>query len=385
MTNDLLEYYVEHSISPVKQDIRDLNVHFERRKKLYRQCGIPLLAFRNAEILEVGVGGGYNTLAFFEWKVKHADLVEANSQGIDDMQKLFEAHKIPKDKYSVFKSKIEDFESKKKYDIVIAEGFLSCVYNQLDIIDKLKNLVTINGIIVVTCIDNVCMFIESIKRLIGVLLAKDIEGYDNKVQYLAKIFEPQLDKLRGVSRSAIDWVQDQILNPAGINGAELSLMQAMEYFGDDFDILGSSPRMFTDYSWYKDIWYDYKEDYKKQFGRKRLSLLQANTPEIILPTEQADELAGYFVNIKNLAAECEKTLKMDYIEKILGALNSISEMAEQYLSEDFMKVFYEIHDILCTIREGEEVLMEKYPHFFEAFGRTMQYIAFVKNSPHVKK
>lgn len=65
MKNDYLEYYGKHHISPVKQDIKDLERHYERRRKLYRQCGIPVIAFRNAEILEVGPGGGYNTLAFF--------------------------------------------------------------------------------------------------------------------------------------------------------------------------------------------------------------------------------------------------------------------------------------------------------------------------------
>lgn len=58
MVNEQLEYYLKHNISPEHQDISDLKIHFERREKLYRQCGIPGLAFRNAEILEVGPGGG---------------------------------------------------------------------------------------------------------------------------------------------------------------------------------------------------------------------------------------------------------------------------------------------------------------------------------------
>lgn len=58
MNNVFLEYYGEHQISPVKQDISDLEIHYNRRKKLYRQCGIPTIAFRNAKILEVGPGGG---------------------------------------------------------------------------------------------------------------------------------------------------------------------------------------------------------------------------------------------------------------------------------------------------------------------------------------
>lgn len=57
MKNEFLEYYGQHNISPVKQDISNLKVHYERRRKLYRQCGIPVIAFRNAEILEIGPGG----------------------------------------------------------------------------------------------------------------------------------------------------------------------------------------------------------------------------------------------------------------------------------------------------------------------------------------
>ena len=90
MKNDFLDYYNKYQISPVKQDISDLEMHYQRRKKLYKQCGIPTIAFRNAQILEVGAGGGYNTLAFFHWESGHVDLVEANPWGRKDMEKLFE-------------------------------------------------------------------------------------------------------------------------------------------------------------------------------------------------------------------------------------------------------------------------------------------------------
>lgn len=57
MQNDQLEYYVGHNISPEHQNIENIEIHYARREKLYRQCGIPLIAFRDAEILEVGPGG----------------------------------------------------------------------------------------------------------------------------------------------------------------------------------------------------------------------------------------------------------------------------------------------------------------------------------------
>lgn len=58
MSNIFLDYYGKNQISPVRQDINDMQIHYERRKKLYRQCGIPILAFKNAEMLEIGPGGG---------------------------------------------------------------------------------------------------------------------------------------------------------------------------------------------------------------------------------------------------------------------------------------------------------------------------------------
>ena len=379
MNNDFLEYYGEHSISPVRQDITDIALHYERRKKVYRQCGIPLLAFRNAELLEIGAGGGYNTLAFFHWNVKHVDIVEANPQGIADMQELFAKNNIVENQYTIYQDKIENYITNKKYDIVIAEGFLPYIYNQREVINKLQDLTASEAIVVITCSDDVCMFIESMKRLIGISLVSPIDNYSEKVDYLSELFEPQLKKLRGVSRSAKDWIQDQILNPAGVNGMELSLLQAIEYFEKEFDILGSSPHMFTDYSWYKDIWYDYKKEYKEQFRKKRLNLLQANAPERILPIEQSDRLAEHFVSIKNLAAKYEKTLEIDFINKIIEELRFVQKLSKQFLDDKFIIILQEIAQLLCCIQRNEKVAMENYPQFFCAFGRTQQYISFVKN------
>lgn len=63
--NDYLEFYGKHHISPVKQDITDLELHYRRRKKLYRQCGMPVLAFHNSNLLEIGPGGVSILLPFF--------------------------------------------------------------------------------------------------------------------------------------------------------------------------------------------------------------------------------------------------------------------------------------------------------------------------------
>lgn len=377
MGNDYLDFYGEHHISPVRQDISNIELHYERRRKLYRQCGIPLLAFRDARILEVGPGGGYNTLAFFHWDCGHVDLVEANPRGFEDMQRLFAEQSIPQEKYDIISCEIEDYHTDKKYDIIIAEGFLPHLPNQKEIIEKLQKLAGDDGIIVITCVDHVSWFIEIMKRLLGWVLTREIQGYEQRLEFLLKLFEPQLAKLRGVSRPAKDWVQDNMLNPVTSNQSELGLGQAICLFENGYDVLGTSPHMFTDYSWHKDIWYDCTRDYKCQFGKKHLNLLMANEPEVILPASLVETAAGHFKAIRKLAAEYEEEQDMQCIERIMVHMDEMKDTICT-LQNGFVEVFAEIRDALGRVAEGKDINMEEYPHFFGSFGRAQQYIAFAK-------
>lgn len=378
MVNDQLEYYIKNNLEPGHQNIEDIHVHYARRKKLYRQCGIPEIAFRNAEMLEVGPGGGYNALAFLHWNCKHIDLVEGNPLAVKDIQSLFKEQKIAKNKYDVFESTIEKYKTEKKYDIVIAEGILPFIYNQEEVIDILKELVNEKGIVVITCIDKIGFFIEIIKKLIGLILVRDIPSYDEKVKYLTNIFKPQLANLRGASKRPEDWVKETVLNPEVTNGMELTFSQAIQYFGKDFDVLNTSPQMFTDYSWNKDIWYNYKKDYLEQYDKKRFNLLMTTMPEIILPSDRAQILIKGFKDIDNAASECVQTLDISKIKSILEVMDFMDEILREDFEEGFMRVFGEIKEILSHIYNNESVNMEQYPHFFAAFGRAQQYISFVK-------
>lgn len=62
--------------------------------------------------------------------------------------------------------------------------------NQQEIINKLKDLVIDNGIIVTTCTDEMCWFIERMKRLLGWIITKNLDNYEDKVNCLVEIFKP---------------------------------------------------------------------------------------------------------------------------------------------------------------------------------------------------
>lgn len=140
MDNGYLQFYGENNISPVRQDISDYELHIRRRSKLYRQLGIPEITFRDKELLEVGPGGGYNSLVFFSWGCRHIDLVEANRKGISDIKDNFNSQNIDYSKYSIIESTIEEYDTDKTYDIVVAEGFIQHISNRSEVIDKLISL-----------------------------------------------------------------------------------------------------------------------------------------------------------------------------------------------------------------------------------------------------
>lgn len=384
--NALLNFYIESNISPVRQNISNLGIHFKRREKLYRQLGIPIQLFSNSKILEVGPGSGYNTLAFFEWGGginKKIDLIEPNKKGIDDISQLFLEHKINKEYYNIIDCKIQEFTTDIKYDIIIAEGFLPSIINKKEIIDNLIKLANERGIIVITCIDEIGFFIEQMKRLIGYILTSNIKDLSKKIEELCKIFEPQLNLLQGVSRNVVDWVQDQLINPAN-NTSTLSLEEAIVYLGQEFDVLGSSPNLFVDYSWYKDIDFDYKKEYKKQFSIKRHNLLMCGLEETFLLPEENEYLLNNIRAIRQYAIDYERSYDKNNIKSIIYYLNNILHIMKR-IDSKLYKVVIELNEILTTLlNKGDQLNIDlsKYKNFFSAFSRSQQYISFIKKGKY---
>ena len=86
----LVEFYTRHKISPVRQDITDLRVHFERRASLYRHLGILPMAIAGRTVLEIGPGSGHNSLYTASLRPSRYVLVEANRTGGDDIERFFD-------------------------------------------------------------------------------------------------------------------------------------------------------------------------------------------------------------------------------------------------------------------------------------------------------
>ncbi len=377
VSNVYIDYYGKNSISPVNQDISNFETHVKRRQKLYRQCGIPTFAFADAEVLEVGPGGGHNALSLFQWGIKHIDLIEPNPTGVKTIQHLFDKYNIDSEKYTIHNIPIEVYRSDKKYDIVLAEGFLMYVPNWREICDILSDFTRVGGVVVVASADDISLFIELMKRLIGQAIARDYNTLEEKVNALIPVFDSQLSKLRGASRPTRDWIYDNVFNPAQSHDFALEMGDLIRQFRG-FDLIGSSPKMFTDYSWYKDIWFDEKEDQLNQFRTKHLSLVLAGTEEIILNPEDSDRIASFISEVKRIENEWEKSQDEQIITKLAQKLIE-GKLYMECMPGSFVNVYTEIVDAVLTLSRGEIPNMGKYNHFFGAFGRGEQYLGFMKS------
>lgn len=371
--NKILEFYKEKKISPVHQDISNFDLHCARREKLYRQLGMPQILFKGKRLLEVGAGGGYNSIVFSKWGAM-LDIVEPNETGQQDIIALFD--EMGMNNYRLHSTSIEEFDVG-KYDIVIAEGFIQTIENNQEVLKKLKSLVNEKGLLVITCQDEMGMFVERMKRLVGNIATKETVSFDEKVKGLVQIFEPQLKKLRGASRPPEDWVLDQMLCEDFNCRDMLTLKVAIQLMGDEWDVLGcSGPQLFGDFSWYKEIEYDYKLDYYRQYEEKLYNLLIAGRTEVDVSEINVRKIKNLVYEIRDLAIDYE-TLGADEknIGKIIDLLKDIlCEVREK--DTEFAGYLEDLIEILG--RGDEKINYSEYPFFCGCFGRSQQYISFIK-------
>ncbi|MGN0349339.1 MAG: class I SAM-dependent methyltransferase [Roseburia sp.] len=377
--NKFIEYYGKYNISPVKQNLQNMHEHLAKREKLYRQLGITRATFEGSSLLEIGPGSGYNTLAFLEGGCSHCTLVEPNSTGVRDMQQLFSQYGIEEERYHIIQDTIENTCFTQKFDIVIAEGFLHSIDNSKEIIASICKLVKPGGVVVITCMDLTSMFVEQMKRLIAHVLLKETNDYETRVRLCVDFFAPQMKALHGMSRSVEDWVRDDILNPAFQNDHYLSMGDALDAFEEDFYFLGSSQRIFTDYSWYKDLAYHERRYLKEEYLLKRHNFLLTGLGETIIKKDDSEKIYEMLKKIRTLSKRYEECYKDSDLYEIIRLLEDLAKLL-QTIHETYGEFVTDTIEILGAMLLGKEVNFEDYSAFYRAVGRTQQYLSMVKSS-----
>lgn len=368
--NQYLKFYEKYKISPVVQDIKNFTQHIKRRTNLYRQLGVTPLAFQDKDILEIGPAGGYNSLVTYTYMPKTYTFIEPNSTGYKELKENFKD--IDRGNISYNNCMLEDFNTTKKYDIIMCEGLVQGLDNKEEFISKLTTLLKPNGIFIITTADQVTMFFEIIRWNIANILIKNVHSIEKQVEILVSAFSSHLDTLKGMTRNHEDWCLDNLINDATYEHT-FSINDAIELVKDEFHILGTSPNLFNNYIWYKELPTDilkYNNIFQKQFFTRWHNLIDYRFLSDDRDTQKNIQLSQHCLELINLVKNSKDK------KSIINCLVDIKENLDGDVDNKTILSIEEVIDILNGELTINKINSMKY--FNSAFGRGMSYISFVK-------
>jgi len=376
----MLSFYRDHSVAPVRQEITDMDAHFARRRVLYQQLGIPPGAFTGRRVLEIGPGTGQNSLFVAAQKPSQLVLVEPNAAGRKEIGASFEPFPAWREILSIYDLPIEQFQDAQQFDIVLCEGLIGASGHPdlKALILSIADHVRVGGMLVLTCTEYVGYLSEMLRRLLGYEISGHLKDVNQRVALMLPIFSRHLQSLHGMSRRFDDWIIDNLINPASV-GRLVSFDACLSYLGDRFDVLSSSPRFISDWTWYKKGAID--NDY---FNRTALECYWRNLHNFmdyryVYPQRLEAEnqiLLAYCEDIHHQIGEYERTRDSSVRQRIVVNLHTL----QNELSGNMPAVSAALTELIewfsATAIDVEAVKHSK--AFGKWFGRGQTYISLVR-------
>jgi len=360
----LCQYYTDNKIRPVYSKLIDtemLNSYEWVRRKLFEyNLSIPIRTFKDASLLEFGPSTGENSLIFAKWGAQ-LSLVEPVDDFINGINEYFTLHEVTKNLTSVKRSTFEKFETDKKYDFVVAEGFIFHTGRPAYWLPRLSSFCKKGGFIVISHSETVGFIIE----LLHSKCLQFFQSYHNKDPLLLakKLF---LNKWNKVShaRNFEAWAYDNLVNPTLSPNLLNSFMELQEVMAETGMIAWSSwPSVnnYTDISWIKKS----TIDVKSVVQRNRFNFLSL-LPSMVLGkhirvNNQISKVGELLFSsltsyVNSLAAPMEvDTFNREYIEKLQYEHNKIMEIfrlcVPNFYDTILAELWQEISDCLKNISD----------------------------------
>jgi len=377
MSGAYLEFYRSNEILPWRQDLSDLRSHFERRASLYRHLGILPGFLRGRAVLELGPGSGHNSLYSASLGPSRFVLVEPHLGAVQDIKELFSRFPNWERTLEIKPVSFTDYECDREFDFVFCEGLLNGLPDSNKSLREVTRYVAPRGVLVITCMDDISLFPETLRRLFAhIVLDQKRERHPNvqdNVKMLSDLLGPHLAQLKGMSRTVEGWVLDNMINPAW---NKHTIFEAVEAIGDEFTVLGTSPSFIVDWRWYKTIYGEEREINQRilsQYWQNVHNFLdQARTfpprkeednRRLYLHCEQGRKLIRSFETSRDRAVIGE-------VVELLG--NIICEVTS--FSSDIADSLREARELLCQDRMDWGTFSNS-KSFGRLFGRGMQYLS----------
>jgi len=368
-------FYSDNSISPVSQDITDLDKHFQRRESLFRSIGILPTVVHKSSILEFGPGSGHNAIYTASLEPSKYHLVDGNAVGIKHTQEILTEAKIQN--FQVINSLFEHYNSSEQFDIVWAEGCIPHQSNPILILKHLSKFTKLSGIFVCTTSNSISYLSETLRRLLfNILLHQDSSPLEYALDCLRPRLSSHLLHLKGMSRPVDDWIVDNIIQPLQ-DRKLLSVPEVIATLSSSFDIYASSPRFITDWRWYKEI-----VGQDRGFNDNAITCYYRNNLNLIDYRYVFDAHSPTFG--KNLEETCSNSWEL--MTQIQQGDSSKWQAMFDILAEIASVVEPITPNTALAILEASEWLQDGAPsernlqHFPQWWGRGQQYLSLIRKS-----
>ncbi|MDI7225210.1 class I SAM-dependent methyltransferase [Leptospira santarosai] len=365
-----VDFYNRNNISPVRQDITDLEMHYRRRESLYMSLGLLPGYLSSKKIIEFGPGSGHNAIYTASLNPKLYTLVDGSKVGFKATKERF----INQNNIEVVHTLFQDFDSEIKYDIVIAEACLPHQKEPLSLMNHICKFVDKNGIFLITTLSGVSYFTETLRRLIRDRLFSSNEPTEVQLKLLIPIYEPHLKTLVNMSRPVEDWILDNIIQSLE-DVKLLSIPDVVNSIDNSFEIIGSSPKFINDWRWYKDIYSKikgYNTIALDSYYRKNLNFLDYRFIFIEHSKEFGMKLEELCNETWNVMCSIEKNENGGW-DRLFENLSNIYDLILKLAPETALA----LKEIITWMKVGDpNKALVQFPFWW---GRGQQYLSFINN------
>jgi len=367
-----VDFYSKHDISPVSQDISDLDVHFQRRGSLYLSLGVPPLLVKDKSFLEFGPGSGHNATYTANLSPKRYYLIDGNPKGVIDTKNILASYNVKE--LSVISALFLEYESSIKHDIVWAEGCIPHQSEPIRILKHLSSFVNKNGIFVVSTVNGVSYLSEIIRRLASTLHVDKSNSLHEQVQTVRPLIENHLKHLKYMSRPVDDWIIDNILQPLHETRL-LSIPDVLEALWEDYHLYGASPKFITDWRWYKENVgdnYDFNQTGINCYYKNNLNLIDYRFNFDAHSTEFGTTLENTCAQSWDIMCQIQKGDSTKW-QSIILLLQEISTLIKPMALETSKAI-----DEACIWLEDEAPVNKKLNYLPQWWGRGQQYLSLIR-------
>ncbi len=276
----------------------------------------------------------------------------------------------------VIQSRFEEYETDEPFDLVVCENWLGSSEHERGLLRKLGTLVADGGLLVVTAVSPVGMLPNLLRRALASRLTSPDETFEVRTQTLCRAFGPHLQTVAGMTRNAIDWVHDNMMNPAYFD-ILLTVPMVLDELGGGFDALGTSPDFATDWRWFKGLCGPDREFNRHVLAEYRAALHNFFDHRTLVPARDPARNADFDAAALGVcqavrdweAGDANADMVEDAVRRVLNGIADLPAVWSAALDE-FLDAF-------ADPRLTSETVADM-PLFGPLFGRETIYLSFEK-------